>query len=150
MAVTFTIPKEYGYVLLVAASTSLLNFWLGSYVGYYRKPAKVPYPNAYATASEAASSQEKYLFNCAQRGHANFIEQQSSFLTILLISGLKYPVLSAGMGSLWVVSRIMYAVGYTRPQYTNGSGRLWGSGHYIAMLSLLVMSGMSARTMISS
>lgn len=141
---------QHRYVLLVAASTSILNVWLGNRVNSYRKQAKVPYPNAYASANDAATSQEKYLFNCAQRGHANFIEQQPSFLTALLISGFKYPVLSAGMGGLWVISRIMYAVGYTTPQYKNGRGRMWGAGQYLATASLLVMSGLSAWSMISS
>ncbi|MCJ1436399.1 hypothetical protein MMC27_005778 [Xylographa pallens] len=95
MALTLTVPREYGYVLLAAASTSVLNLWLGLYVGNYRKAARVPYPNAYATATEAAASKEKYLFNCAQRSHAQFLEQLPPFLVTLLVSGLKYPVLSA-------------------------------------------------------
>ncbi|MCJ1287006.1 hypothetical protein MMC26_006353 [Xylographa opegraphella] len=150
MALSLTVPKEYGYVVLAAASTSVLNLWLGSYVGSYRKAARVPYPNAYATATEAAASKEKYLFNCAQRSHAQFLEQLPPFLVTLLVSGLKYPVLSAGMGAFWVVCRVFYAIGYTRPQMEGGKGRYWGAGYYIPTFALLVMSGMTGWSMVSS
>ncbi|MCJ1319964.1 hypothetical protein MMC15_005300 [Xylographa vitiligo] len=150
MALSITVPKEYGYVLLAAASTSVLNLWLGTYVGSYRKAARVPYPNAYATATEAAASKEKYLFNCAQRSHAQFLEQLPPFLVTLLVSGLKYPVLSAGMGAFWVGCRVLYAIGYTRPHTEAGKGRYWGAGYYIPTLALLVMSGMTGWSMVSS
>ncbi|MCJ1379404.1 hypothetical protein MMC17_002505 [Xylographa soralifera] len=150
MALILTVPKDYGYVLLAAASTSALNIWLGLYVGSYRKAARVPYPNAYVTATEAATSKEKYLFNCAQRSHAQFLEQLPPFLVTLLVSGLKYPVLSAGLGAFWVVSRVLYAIGYTRPQIEGGKGRYWGAGYYIPTAALLVMSGMTGWSMISS
>lgn len=39
--------------------------------------------------------------------------QLTPFLGALLISGLKYPIPSAGLGAGWVVSRIIYASGYT-------------------------------------
>ena len=58
-------------------------------VGPYRRAAKVPYPNAYASAAECKESKEKYLFNCAQRSHANFLEHQPQMLVGLLIGGLK-------------------------------------------------------------
>ena len=138
------------YVLLAACSTAVLNQWLGSYVGSYRQAARVPYPNAYASATDAATSKEKYLFNCAQRAHANILEQLPSFLVTLLVSGLKYPVLSAGMGAFWVVCRVFYAVGYTRPNYEGGKGRYWGIGYYIPTLALMVMSGMTGWGMVST
>ncbi|MCJ1289853.1 hypothetical protein MMC34_001386 [Xylographa carneopallida] len=150
MSISLTVPKEYGYVLLAAASTSALNIWLGAFVGSYRKAARVPYPNAYATATEAAASKEKYLFNCAQRSHAQFIEQLPAFLITLLVSGLRYPVVSAGLGAFWLFCRVLYAIGYTRPQFEGGKGRYWGSGYYIPSVALLVMSGMTGWSMVSS
>ena len=55
----------------------------------YRKAAKVPYPNAYASAAEAKENKDKYLFNCAQRAHANFIEHHPQFLVGLLVGGIR-------------------------------------------------------------
>ena len=49
----------------------------------------------------------------AQRSHANFTENQISFLGALLISGLRYPVASAVLGAGWAVSRVFYAIGYS-------------------------------------
>ncbi|MCJ1411349.1 hypothetical protein MMC19_005437 [Ptychographa xylographoides] len=150
MSFTLTIPREYGYVVLSAISITFVNTWLGSRVGAYRKAAKVPYPNAYASANEAATSKEKYLFNCAQRAHANFLEAQPSVMTTLLVSGLGYPLLSAGMGILFAVSRVVYAVGYTSPNIEGGKGRYYGSTHYIAQLALAVMSGLVAWNLIAN
>lgn len=99
-------------------------------MGSYRKAAKVPFPNAYASASEAKDDRAKYLFNCAQRSHANFLEHQPAFLTGLLIGGLKYPIVSAGLGVAWCVARVMYTLGYTSDR-PNGSGRRIGTWFYI-------------------
>lgn len=49
----------------------------------------------------------------AQRAHANYIENQTSFLGALAISGLRYPFASSVLGATWVVGRIAYALGYT-------------------------------------
>jgi glutathione S-transferase len=109
----------------------------------------VPYPNAYATANEAAASEAKYLFNCAQRGHANFLENQTSFLISLFVAGLRYPVPAAALGLLWSASRVAYAVGYTSGGSKKGAGgRQLGSFGYISVLGLLGMSVWTAVQMV--
>jgi glutathione S-transferase len=116
-------------------------------VGPFRKAAKVPYPNAYASPEQiAACDDEKakhamYLFNCAQRSHYNFLENYVATLPALMIAGLGYPVAAASSGALWLVFRYMYAVGYTRTDKTNGSGRLVGSGFWLAQFALFSMVG---------
>jgi glutathione S-transferase len=122
----------FSYVLAVAASTFVLSVWHGARVTPLRKPAKVPYPNCYASAESIVTCDDpkekeaKYIFNCAQRAHANFMENYPVALTGLLISGLKYPVASAVTGVVWTVSRIAYAIGYTRRDRTDGKGRYSG------------------------
>lgn len=74
---TLSLPKEYGYVVVTAASTFFLSFWHGIRVGSFRKAAGIPYPQAYAdSANMSAASAEKkkamYLFNCAQRAHGMY------------------------------------------------------------------------------
>ncbi|KAL8774235.1 MAG: hypothetical protein Q9209_000986 [Squamulea sp. 1 TL-2023] len=74
MSTQITIPSEYGYVLLTAYLSTTVGYWHMLRTGSYRRAAKVPYPNAYATAAEAKESKDKYLFNCAQRSHVQFLE----------------------------------------------------------------------------
>ena len=97
--------------------------------GDLRDAAAVPFPNAYALAAEAATSPKKYRFNCAQKAHANFTENHASFMCLVLIAGLKFPLLSAGLGALWSVARLLYLVGYTRKENAeDGKGRHLGHG----------------------
>ena len=44
----------------------------------------------------------------------------------MLISGLRFPVASAVAGAIWTVSRISYAIGYTRADMKDGKGRYSG------------------------
>lgn len=84
-SLSLTIPQEYGYVVVTAASTFFLSFWHGTRVGSFRKAAGIGYPQPYAdSAHMSAASPEKkkamYLFNCAQRAHG---EQDSAHTTKL-------------------------------------------------------------------
>lgn len=58
-----------------------------------------------------------------------------------MVGGLRYPVLSAGLGAAWCVARVGYAWGYCRADKENGSGRV----RFIEVASLIevVMTGMS-------
>jgi len=91
---TFLLPQltsstPPSYVLATATLSTLVASWHNLNTGQFRKAAKVPYPNAYCTHAEAKESKEKYLFNCAQRAHANFVEHQPQFLVGLLVGGLR-------------------------------------------------------------
>jgi len=103
------IPKEYGYVILAAASSFILNGIHGSNTGRFRKAAKVPYPNTHADPSR--SDIEAMRFNCAQRAHMNYTENHLSFLGALLLAGFKFPLVSAALGFFWIFARYMYMVG---------------------------------------
>lgn len=141
-------PPSTSYVVLTAAATTFLGQWHGFNAGLYRRAAQLTYPTPYASESDAASSREKYLFNCAQRAHANYVENHAALLAGLLIAGLKYPLLSAGMGVAWCVARVMYAVGYVSPQKEGGKGRLVGSWFWLPQMGLGVMSGLVGWSML--
>ncbi|KAK1968264.1 MAPEG family protein [Colletotrichum eremochloae] len=113
MSLTLEVPNKYGYVLLVAASTFFINTTHVLLTSKYRKASGLVYPAPYASNEQAAKDPKAYQFNCAQRAHANFTENQPSFLGALLISGLRFPVASAVLGAGWAISRIIYAFGYT-------------------------------------
>ncbi|KAK4156317.1 hypothetical protein C8A00DRAFT_12719 [Chaetomidium leptoderma] len=121
---TVTLPNEYGLVIAAATSTFFVNTLHGLLTSRHRKAAGVKYPITYATAEQADKDPKVYKFNCAQRAHANFTENLTPFLGALLVSGLKYPVYAAGLGAVWAVSRVVFALGYT----SNGpQGRLLGA-----------------------
>jgi glutathione S-transferase len=56
----------------------------------------------------------------AQRAHANFIENQPTFLSLLAVSGLRYPVAAAALGASWIFGRVAYALGYTSSRGPKG------------------------------
>lgn len=131
------------YVLITAASSYLLNIWLGVRIGPFRNAAKVSHPTQYASvesianASSVGEKRAMYLFNCAQRAHYNAMENYPTALTGMLISGLEYPKLAAAAGALWILGRVIYATGYTStsPKNINGRGRWNGGGFYLAATS---------------
>ena len=141
---TFTLDPNYGYaplpiakckkqkqklikhsfVLIAAASTFILGTIHGLNTGTYRKAAACPYPAAYAPSSR--TDRAAYQFNCAQRAHSNFIENQPSLLAALLISGTRFPLTSAVFGGVWTASRWIYMKGYTTSELKDGKGRYAG------------------------
>lgn len=136
MALNLTIPAEYGYVLLAAAGSTAVPLYHVLQVVKYRRLTDIRPPTLYASPSEAAASKEKYLYNCAQRAHANFTENHPSFLTVLLIAGLQYPVTSAWLGAIWTLGRFVYAWGYVR-DLPDGKGRQVGSWWEFPQLGLM-------------
>jgi len=124
MPLTLYVPNEYGYVLLAGSSTFFVNFYQAYLVMKFRRASGIKYPNAYATLEQAEKDPKAFNFNCAQRAHGNFLETQPTVLGALLISGLRHPLVAAGLGAGWSASRVAYAVGYTSG---DPRGRLVGS-----------------------
>ncbi|KAF4553422.1 Hypothetical protein D9617_7g031500 [Elsinoe fawcettii] len=144
---TITLPPAFGYVLLTTALTTFNGVWHGLRVSSFRKAAGLGYPTPYADSAQIAQADSEakkkalYIFNCAQRAHGNFLENQSGVLVTMLIAGLRFPLAATGFGLMWNVGRVVYAVGYTDKSKTNGKGRLQGSFFWLAQLGLLVLSG---------
>lgn len=132
-----------------------VGFWHAGRVGVFRKPSGIMYPKQYAENSDmsAATPEQKkkmYLFNCAQRAHGNFLENAPSFIPALLVAGLRYPVASSIMGVGWILSRIAYAIGYTRADRDDGKGRLVGAPFWLFQIGLYGMVGWSGFKMLSA
>ena len=102
-------------------------------VGMARTKYKVSYPAMYAVESE---NKEAKLFNCIQRGHQNTLEFMPTFLALLLLGGLQYPLVAAGFGALYTLARIQYFRGYSTgvalARYSGGARAQW-----IGLLGLL-------------
>ncbi|KAK5100194.1 hypothetical protein LTR70_001817 [Exophiala xenobiotica] len=149
MPITLTIPDGYGYSVLIALGViPFLAFGQGSVVGTLRKAAKVPYPNAYATAEQAKNSKEAYKFNCAQRAHGNLLENMPQAIAMLLFAGLFYPQATPILGVTWVLGRVVYAYGYITSNKPDGRGRTYGGFFYLGQLGLIVLSVSAALKML--
>ncbi|KAI9650349.1 hypothetical protein NHQ30_000362 [Ciborinia camelliae] len=136
--VTITLDSDYGYVILAATSTFILNLMHGINTGRYRRAAKIDYPAAYAPSTRTDT--EAHLFNCAQRAHANFTENHSIAVTALLVSGLEFPRTAALMGAGWSLSRWVYMRGYSRGG-EGGKGRYQGIWFWAFQLGLVGLCG---------
>eukprot|EP00347_Sterkiella_histriomuscorum_P021275 403334577 len=68
-----------------------------------------------------------FQFNCAQRIHANSLEQLSWALPALLINGLFFPKFSASMGLVVLVGRELYRYGYMSNDGPNSKIRELGA-----------------------
>ena len=136
-------PTQPSYVLASASASTLLAFYHGFMTGHFRRLAAVPYPNAYAPHEEAEKSVAKYRFNCAQRAHANFDDAHPSLLVNLLVAGLAFPEVAAGMGLVWTLGRLFYLLGYTREKVDKGRGRYNGVWWLLPHMALFPMAGWS-------
>ncbi|XPS69730.1 Glutathione transferase [Ascochyta lentis] len=148
--ITIEVPRAYGFVLLTATTTHLLSLWHSGRIPAFRQAAQIPHPCAFASAETIARAPTKahrqalYLFNCAQRAHANFLENFTATLSALLLAGLKYPRLAALLGLLWCAGRVVYAMGYTSQSEENveGSGRWAFGGYHVAAVCQVVLVGL--------
>ena len=53
-----------------------------------------------------------YDFNCKQRAYKNMLEFLTPVVVFLLIGGMELPWVSIGFGLLFMVGRLLYAIGY--------------------------------------
>lgn len=66
----------------------------------------------------------------------------------MLIGGLRYPLLTTALSAVWQIGRVVYALGYTKADKTNGSGRLVGSFFWLAQLGLFINVGLTGYKML--
>lgn len=79
-------------------------------VGKARRRFNVPYPTMYASEKEHKDAK---AFNCVQRAHQNNLEFMPSFLVVLILGGLQYPLVAASLGTIYALARIQYFRGYS-------------------------------------
>jgi glutathione S-transferase len=129
------IPDDFGYVILVFTLSVFVNFWHGMRVGLYRRVAKVDYPATYQLTFENGKINQDNKFNCYQRSHQNFSENYASVMIGMILGGLKHPVVAAVGGLVWLVGRVVYALGY---QTGNPKLRARGFFGYFGLLAILI------------
>ena len=136
----------------------LYNVWAGSKVSAARKQFGVPYPTLYAVPGtprvygpkesyeasylelpELISDEDAFRFNCIQRGHQNTLESASPVIALALVSwGL--PIIAGFAFLLWVVSRFLYLLAYSR----GPEGRSAALPYYLP--SIIVLLGTTIAT----
>eukprot|EP00850_Spirogloea_muscicola_P018541 SM000171S03230 [mRNA] locus=s171:103368:104883:+ [translate_table: standard] len=99
------LPPEFGYVALTAVASTALIGWQTIEVAKQRRKAGVPYPKMFEDKDDS-------VFNCYQRAHQNTMESYPAFIAMLLLSGLAYPVTAAVFGTVWIIGRLVYSMGY--------------------------------------
>lgn len=136
--------SDFSYVLGVIVGAAVLNQAHGMVVSSFRKSAKIAYPAPYASDEQikADKSPERHVlkFNCAQRAHANYLENYTQFLSVLVVAGLSYPRAAASLGAVWLVGRVLFLVGYLSG---DPKKRLIGTVQYIGTFGLI---GVAATT----
>ena len=126
------LPPLYPWVLLIAGSISfecLLVGFVGSgdrrntysneFMDQFKdehgsKPPGGGYPdhgNGYY--SRQLSYKDWYEFNLAQRSHKNLLEFVTLIVAALCIVGVVFPVTAVILGSLYLITAIIYKVGFT-------------------------------------
>ena len=64
-------------------------------------------------SKKALTYEEWFRFNCAQRGHQNFLETAWSALSLMLLGGFFAPRFYAICGLVYCIGRVLYFIGYT-------------------------------------
>ncbi|OGM44942.1 diacylglycerol O-acyltransferase (DgaT) [Aspergillus bombycis] len=139
--VAIIVPDNYGAVIGVAlGAIPVLSFIHGTVVTSNRKEAKVPYPHTYATIEQCKSNAKAEQFNCAQRAHANFLENAPQTMLFTLVAGLKYPLLATALGAVWLVARSLFLYGYVYSGKPQGKGRFLGGFFWLVQGALWGLS----------
>lgn len=74
-----------------------------------RKKYNVPYPAMYASEAE---NKDAKLFNCVQRGHQNSLELMPVFFMLMIVGGIKHPLVCSSLGTVYIFARLGYFIGY--------------------------------------
>ena len=73
--------------------------------------------------SDKLSYKEWFEFNVGQRIHYHYLESITSVVLFLLVAGLKYPVIAIASGSVYILGRIIFHLGYS---FKGPNGRVVG------------------------
>ncbi|KAK6154079.1 hypothetical protein DH2020_013718 [Rehmannia glutinosa] len=107
MAGVELLPREYGYVVLVLVFYNILNFWMATQVA---KPER--------------------------EGTPEFAGNDARVFMLMILGGIKHPVICASLGAVYTVSRFFYFKGYS----TGDPKKRLTIGKYgfVAMLGLMI------------
>jgi glutathione S-transferase len=122
-------PLAYYLAAVDTILACLLTLALAGWTGYQRVKHKIPAPSVTGHPS----------FERAHRTHLNTVENLVLMIPFLWIASVFYGgQIPFYLGLVWVISRILYAVGYAQ---ANVQLREPGSGlGFLSLIGLLVLS----------
>ena len=122
-------PLAYYLAAVDTIFACLITMAMGVWTGYLRGKHKIKAPSVVGHPQ----------FERAHRTHLNTVENLVLMLPLLWIASVFYGgQIPFWLGLVWVISRIVYAIGYAQ---TNPQLREPGSGlGYLALIGLLVLS----------
>lgn len=121
--------QAYPWTMLVLLLISLLQLWLMARVGVWRGRSGIQAP---AMTGDPALER-------AIRVHGNTVEQLAMFLPALVVSAAySGDLCSASIGALWLLGRVMYALGYQQAAGKRSMGFLVT---FLALLAALAAGG---------
>ena len=135
MVLALALPDRYPYVMLSATALPFVtSFIMGGKVMSARKKFNVPLPNLYAVPGVHDKADD---FNRVQRGHQNMFETMSSVMSMVLVAGLKYPVVAASCAAAFCVGNCFSLPGYAASSKDGAGAR------YTPPLAILKPLGMA-------
>lgn len=69
------------------------------------------------------------------------LENHASAAMAMLMAGVEYPLTTTALGAGWLLGRMVYALGYTRKDRSDGKGRLAGSFFWLFQFGLFGLAG---------
>jgi glutathione S-transferase len=122
-------PLAYYLAAVDTILACLVTFAMGGWSGYLRAKHKI----------EAPSVVGHPAFERAHRTHINTVENLVVVIPLLWIASVFYGgQIPFWIGLVWVVSRVLYAVGYAQ---TNAQLREPGAGlGFLSLIALLVLA----------
>ncbi|KAJ7248641.1 hypothetical protein B0H12DRAFT_1123556 [Mycena haematopus] len=147
---TINVPEGFSYVAASLLSSVFLLTWQTMQVGGARKASGIEYPRLYAEKAEMDASPSAVKFNCVQRAHANTLENIPSIYLMTILVAMKSPVVAAAALGSWVVSRVVYTLGYSTGNPANRNGLLVRMTYTPAVLTLLGGSIYSVYTLLAA
>ncbi|KAF9015583.1 hypothetical protein BDQ17DRAFT_55087 [Cyathus striatus] len=146
---TIILPEGYSYVCAALLSTVFVLFGQGTVVSRYRKRSGIEYPQMYAERSQANTSKDAHIFNCAQRAHQNTLENIPLIYLTTIITGFEFPIFAALTCASWCIARISYTRGYITGDPSERATTLYKLSFIPLLGSLLVSVYITGKCMIS-
>lgn len=134
MSDSFTLPADYKYVVAALPLIPIVNIVLDYTVMRARRAARVPLPQLFASAEEAAKDPRKHQFNCTQKSSLNFAEHVGPVIAAILAAGTYMPKTAAVGTVVFATGRLLYHFGYATGEPQKRMRGAVGSFAYAAMV----------------
>ncbi|GMP32336.1 hypothetical protein CsSME_00006137 [Camellia sinensis var. sinensis] len=83
-----------------------------------------------------SDNKDAKIFNCVQRGHQNSLEMMPLFFTLMILGGIRHPLICTALGLVYVVARYFYFTGYATG---NPENRITiGKYGFLALFGLMI------------